>query len=105
MRKGVRVFAVGVLLIVLSSSAAFAASRDSQDVSLFARILSWVLHGRLSPPIGAPAPNSRISPPVGSPTPNSRLYPPIGAPAPDPEPQSRFSPPTGDTDIPPATTT
>ena len=105
MRKGVRVFAVGVLLVVLSSSAALAASRDSQDMSFFARVLSWILHGRLSPPIGAPAPNGRLSPPSGSPTPNGRLFPPIGAPTPDPEPQSRISPPVGDTDIPPATTT
>jgi len=107
MRKGIRVFVAVSLLVVLSSgSAAFAASRDSQDVSLFARFLSWVLSSRLSPPTGAPAANSRLSPPTGSPTTNSRLSPPTGtpAPAPAPEPQSRLSPPTGLTD-PPATTT
>jgi hypothetical protein len=105
MRKGVRVFAAIALLLVLSSgSAAFAASRDSQDVSLFARFLSWVLYSRFSPPVGSPQPNSRLSPPGGSPQPNSRWSPPIGAPAPAPEPQSRLSPPTGLTD-PPTTTT
>jgi hypothetical protein len=107
MQKGVRVFAAGVLLIVLSSGAAFAASRDSQDVSLFERLLSWVLHSRWSPSIGAPASNSRLCPPIGSPTPNGRLSPPGGAPAPDPEPQpeGRLSPPIGVTDTSAATTT
>jgi hypothetical protein len=107
MRKGIRVFVAASLVLVLSSgSAAFAASRDSQDVSLFARFLSWVLYSRLSPPTGAPASNSRLSPPTGSPATNSRLSPPGGAPevAPAPEPQSRLSPPSGITD-PPATTT
>jgi hypothetical protein len=94
MRKGIRVFAAASLVLVLSSgSAAFAASRDSQDVSLFARFLSWVLYSRFSPPTGAPAANSRLSPPGGAPEV-----------APAPEPQSRLSPPTGLTD-PPSTTT
>ncbi|HEU4887369.1 MAG TPA: hypothetical protein VFV49_05740 [Thermoanaerobaculia bacterium] len=107
MRKGIRVFTAAALLLVLSfGSAAFAASRDSQDVSLFARFLSWGLSGRFSPPIGAPVSNGRLSPPTGSPQPYGRLYPPIGAPAtePEPEPQSRLSPPGGVTD-PPTTTT
>lgn len=95
MRKGIRVFAAVALLLVLSyGSAASAASRDSRDVSLFARVLSWVLYSRLSPPIGGPATNSRWSPPTGSPTTNSRWSPPGGAPAPAPEP----------TDPPPTTT-
>jgi hypothetical protein len=105
MRKGIRVFAAGVLLVVLCSSAAFGASRDSQDVSFFARFLAWVLPGRFLPPIGTVAPNSRLSPPGGSPTPDSRLSPPGGAPTPEPEPESRLSPPGGDTEAPPSTTT
>lgn len=116
MRKGVRVFAAVALFLVLSSgSTAFAASRDSQEKSLFARFLSWVLHSRLSPPGGSPQPDSRWSPPIGTPQPDSRWSPPGGAPttssrlsppdgAPAPEPQSRLSPPTGLTD-PPTTTT
>src|SRR5215207_5062505 len=110
MRKGIRVFAAVALLLVLSyGSAALAASRDSQNVSLFARFLSWVLDSRLSPPGGSPTTNSRWSPPTGSPTTTSRLSPPDGSPttnsrwsppdgAPAPEPQSRLSPPTGLTD-------
>jgi hypothetical protein len=107
MRKGIRGFTAVALLLVLScGTAAFAASPDSRDVSLFARVLTWVLYSRWSPPIGAPASNSRLSPPIGSPTAKSRLSPPIGSPAPEPEPdpQSRLSPPIGLTD-PPATTT
>ena len=109
MRKGVRVFvAISLLVALFSGSTALAASRDSKDVSLFARFLAWVTNGLWSPPIGAPSPNGRLSPPIGSPQPNGRLYPPIGAPTPDPEPetQGRLSPPTGATDpLPPATTT
>lgn len=113
MRKGIRVFAaVALLLVLFYGSAAFAASRDSQDVSLFARFLSWVLYSRLSPPTGAPAPNSRLSPPGGSPQTNSRWSPPIGSPEsepvpePEPEPESRLSPPIGIIpDPPPSTTT
>lgn len=107
MRKRIRVFiAVALFLVLSSGSTAFAASRDSQDASLFARFLSWVLHSRLSPPLGAPAPNGRFSPPLGAPTSDGRLSPPIGAPTtePQPEPQGRFSPPGGVTD-PPTTTT
>jgi hypothetical protein len=105
MQKGIRVFAAGVLLVVLTSSAAFAASTKPQDVSLFARFLSWVLSSRVSAPTGTLKPNSRLSPPIGSPTPDSRLSPPIGAPTPDPEPESRLSPPIGATDTSPTTTT
>jgi hypothetical protein len=105
MRKGIRVFAVASLVVVLSSGgAAFAGSRDSQEVSYFARFLSWVLYSRLSPPTGTPTTNSRLSPPTGTPTTNSRLSPPTGSPAPAPEPESRLSPPTGLTDPPPTTT-
>lgn len=83
MRKGVRIFAAVALLLVLSSgSAAFAASRDSQEKSLFARFLSWVLHSRLSPPGGSPQPDSRWSPPTGSAQPDSRWSLPIGSPQP-----------------------
>jgi len=101
MRKGVRVVSVLVLLLVLSNgSAAFGAPRDSQQVGLFARLVTWTL-GRLSPPIGTPDPNSRLYPPIGDS--KSRLSPPGGAPT--VHPQSRFSPPGGAPAPPPPSTT